>query len=192
MNKEIRLFSAITIAVIFFSVSVMLPKLIFRSGPRSVLITQGIQLSLSLIAIAVFGQGRSADYGFRWPHNLVNKSLIISVGLAVAAGELSTLSLILLGTSGHPLINSLSVPKIILLVWIFSSIVEEIFTLGFLQGHRGSFEETKVFGPISKAAFISVLFFSLMHTVLLISGAQIMTTLIIVLFTFTLGLLAGH
>jgi membrane protease YdiL (CAAX protease family) len=36
------------------------------------------------------------------------------------------------------------------------------------------------------------LFFGAMHLVLLLAGADIQTTAIIVIFTFSLGLLAGH
>ncbi|MDD4052261.1 MAG: CPBP family glutamic-type intramembrane protease, partial [candidate division Zixibacteria bacterium] len=69
------------------------------------------------------------------------------------------------------------------------------FTRGFIQGHLapvmpGSFRF--LFFRIETAAFVSAAFFALMHLSLLISGADPKTIVIILLFTFSVGLLAGH
>ena len=82
-----------------------------------------------------------------------------------------------------------------LFIWVFSSIIEEILTRGFIQGHLSPLNEVSVrvlLFRVSLPTLIGALFFGAMHIVLLLSGADILTTVIVVVFTFSLGLLAGH
>ena len=63
---------------------------------------------------------------------------------------------------------------------------------GFLQGHLASLEQIRILGGLSLAALISATFFGAMHLVLLFSGADLATVVIVLCFTFSLGLLAAH
>lgn len=191
---------ALVVAVVIFLTAVILPKLfIDRPVPR-IATTQALELGLSLLAIAVLGKGRSADYGFRRPilDRPASEALLrwIPVGLgAMALGALATTATLITGAGGNPIAKQLTFLQIILFVWIFSSTIEEIFTRGFLQGHLapavpGSFRF--LFFRVETAAFISALFFSLMHLSLLLSGAGLVSIIILLLFTFSVGLLAGH
>lgn len=193
-NNRIR-YQKIVIALVtaftIFIVAIVVPKLFLKGTMHSVIVTQVLELTLSFVAIALLGRGRFREYGFCCPRELDKKSFIISIVLATILGAISSLAICLTGAGGHPMLKSLPLPMIILLVWFSSSIVEEIFTRGFLQGHLASFESITVFGPISLSAFISALFFGVMHLVLILTGADLMTIVIIVVFTFSLGILAA-
>lgn len=192
--------TALIVAVLIFLVAIILPKLLIVRPVARVATTQGLELGLSLLAIAVLGRGRFADYGFCKPRldRPASEALLrwIPVGLgAMALGAVATMATLIAGAGGNPIAKQLTFLQIILFVWIFSSTIEEIFTRGFLQSHvapvlPGSFRF--LFFRIETAAFISALFFSLMHLSLLASGADPTTIIITILFTFSVGLLAGH
>ena len=100
-----------------------------------------------------------------------------------------------LGGTGNPLAKGLSFPQIVLFVWIFSSIIEEVFTRGFLQGHLSvlSGKHMKLlFVRIELPVLISALFFACMHFTLLFAGVDATTMAVTFLFTFSIGLMAGY
>ena len=199
-STRFRIATTLIVAVVIFLVAIILPKLLISAATGRLATTQSLELVLSLVAIAVLGKGRFSDYGFCLPHGdrPAGDAFLrwIPVGLlAMALGAVATAATLIAGAGGNPLVKQLSFPQIVLFVWIFSSTIEEIFTRGFIQGHLapampGSFRF--LFFRIETAAFVSAVFFGLMHLSLLVSGADLKTVIIILLFTFSLGLLAGH
>jgi membrane protease YdiL (CAAX protease family) len=169
-------------------------------GVSSLLTTQGLELVLALLAIGILGKGRFSDYGFRFPRiPTLSGSVLLKWGLialaAVGMGAVATLAISLSGSSGSPIVKQLSFPQIVLFVWVFSSIIEEILTRGFIQGHLSPLNELSarvLLFRVSVPTLIGALFFGAMHMVVLFGGADIRTTVIIVIFTFSLGLLCGH
>ena len=153
---------------------------------------------LALLAIGILGKGRFSDYGFRLPR-IAHFSLWVLVKwvlVALAAmgmGALATLAISLSGGGGNPIVKQLSLPQVVLFIWLFSSVIEEILTRGFIQGHLSPLNGARLpVLQISVPTLIGALFFGAMHIALLFSGADVPTTVIIVIFTFSLGLLAGH
>jgi membrane protease YdiL (CAAX protease family) len=195
-----RIATTLIVAVFIFLVAIILPKIVIPGVTARLATTQSLELILSLAAIALLGKGRFADYGFCLPHTdrPMGEALLrwIPVGLAaMAAGGIATAATLIVGAKGNPIVKQLTLPQIILFVWIFSSTIEEIFTRGFLQGHlapAGAGSVRLLFFRIETRAFISAVFFALMHLSLLISGADLKTVIIVLLFTFSVGLLAGH
>lgn len=195
-----RLATAVVVAIMIFVTAIILPKIFVSRPVARVATTQVLELGLSLSAIAVLGKGRFADYGFRRPRfdRPSSEALLrwIPVGLgAVGLGAAATIVTLILGVGGNPIAKQLTLPQIALFVWILSSTIEEIFTRGFLQSHLapatpGSFRFLCF--RIETAAFIGAVFFSLMHLSLLLSGVGLTTIVILLLFTFSVGLLAGH
>ena len=188
------------IGVLIFVVSIVLPKLLVSEKVSSLLTTQGLELVLALLAIGILGKGRFSDYGFRLPR-IASFSLWVLVKwvlialTAMGMGAIATLAISLSGGSGNPVVKQLSFPQIVLFIWVFSSIIEEILTRGFIQGHLSPLNEMSVgmlLFRVSVPTLAGALFFGAMHFALLLSGADILTTVIIVIFTFSLGLLAGH
>jgi len=195
-----RFMIALGVAIVIFLVAILLPKLFLAGKALPILITQATELILSLAAIGILGKGRFADYGFRLPApDTLSRSLLarwVPVGLgALALGVMATASILICGVGGNPLVRGLTLPQIILFVWIFSSIIEEIFTRGFLQSHLMTAMSGSVkllFFRVDLSALISALFFACMHLSLLLRGIGLTTMIIVLLFTFSVGLMAGH
>ena len=195
-----QIITALFAAIIIYIVVVFIPKFIIEGTKSKILATQSLELGLSLIAIWLLGKGRFADYGFRWPksdsHWSTSMMRWLPVALiSLAVGALATLAILITGAVGNPLAKQLTIPQIILFIWIFSSTIEEIFTRGFLQSHLAAALDTNRKIPFLKVdypTFTSAFFFACMHLVLLKTGADLISTIIILLFTFSVGLLAGH
>ncbi len=196
-NNTGRLVTALIAALIIAVASILLPKLIIEGVKSRIFITQGVELALSLLAILILGKGRFRDYGFCLPR----KELIFCGGIAwsmigaLVLGAAATMAVLISGAMGNPIVKELSFPQIILNVWILSSTIEEIFTRGFLQGHLAYLEDRAVrllFFKVNLPTLISAVFFACMHLVLILSGVDYKTVIIILIFTFSLGLLAGY
>ncbi len=191
---------ALGVALIIFAIAIILPKLIISNPVSRILTTQALEVGLSILAILIFGKGRFREYGFCRPTlGTISGSKLSQwfwpVFLALFVGALASGAMLITGAVGNPVVKQLSLPQIILFVWVFSSTIEEIFTRGFLQGHLAPFSTTSVnliFFRISLPALISALFFACMHFSLLFAGVDLVTMIITWLFTFSLGLLAAH
>ncbi|MEA1981642.1 MAG: CPBP family intramembrane glutamic endopeptidase, partial [candidate division Zixibacteria bacterium] len=162
--------------------------------------TQGLELILTLFAIMIWGNGKFPKYGFRKPEirqgeKKCKTGWLLIFLTAPILGIITSITILGLGGTGNPMIKQLSFPQIVLFVWISSSIIEEVFTRGFLQGHlsvlSGSYFKLSIF-RIEIPVLISAVFFSCMHLVLLLADVDIITIVTILLFTFSIGLMAGH
>ena len=198
-NTNSRVIVALVVAIGIFFLAVVLPKLLLSSAVPTLATTQALELLLSLLAIAILGRRRFADYGFCLPNRGVtspNKKRWVGISLtAPLLGIAATSAILVLGGKGNPIVRSLTLPQIILFIWVFSSAIEEVFTRGFLQGHlsglSGRYANLLLF-RVELPVLISALFFASMHLVLLYVGADAITTSVTLLFTFSIGLMAGH
>ena len=195
-----RVTTALSVAVGIFLIAAMVPK-VFMSGPiPKLMTTQALELLLALLAIVIFGQSKFSEYGFRKPRvsQPPAEGGVRWVRICLTApllGMVATPLILALGGTGNPLAKSLSFPQIVLFVWIFSSIIEEVFTRGFLQGHLSvlSGKHMKLlFVRIELPVLISALFFACMHFTLLFAGVDATTMAVTFLFTFSIGLMAGY
>ncbi len=196
-NNSGKLITALIAALIIAVVSIVLPKLIFEGAGARIFITQGVELALSLLAILILGKGRFREYGFRLPRQelILCGGFALSMIGALVLGAAATMAVLITGAMGNPVVKDMSFPQIILNVWILSSTIEEIFTRGFLQGHLSFLDNKEVrvlFFKVNMPTFISAIFFACMHLVLILSGVDYKTIIIILIFTFSLGLIAGH
>jgi len=199
-NNNPRTVTALSVAVAIFFIAVVIPKLAISGHIPALATTQGLELLLALLAIIIFGKGRFADYGFclpkkdsASPHGS-SRWVLISL-TAPLLGIPASILILALGGSGNPAAKNLALPQIILFVWIFSSVIEEIFTRGFLQGHlsglSGKYIDFRLL-RIELPVLISASFFACIHLVLLMIGADAITIAVTLLFTFSIGLMAGH
>lgn len=130
-----------------------------------------------------FGFQRTA--GVRWRR---------VVGSGFLLGALATVAILASPAAGHPLLQGASLPQIVLTIWIWSSLTEEIFTRGLVQG---LIREPQSAGPEGSGLFrnprvvTSALLFGAMHLTLLWSGADAWTSGILLLATTALGFLAA-
>lgn len=200
MKNSSRLLITLLVAIFIFAIAIILPKLLITGPINKIATTQILELGLSILAIGILGKGRFREYGFCLPQpgSITPSRLASWFYPAVAAfvvGALATLALLGTGGSGNPLVKQLSLPQMILFVWIFSSTIEEIFTRGFIQGHLAPLSSISVkllFFRVDLPTLISALFFASMHFSLLLSGVNTTTMTVTFLFTFSLGLIAGH
>ncbi len=195
-----RIVSTFAVGFAIFIVAILLPKFFLNGAVPKIATTQALELTLSVLAIAILGKARFADYGFRWLRGdylkVANMGRIaLAAGGSAALGMAATGAILITGAQGNPLAKELTLPQIVLFVWLFSSIIEEIFTRGFIQSHIAQATESSikfVFFRVQIPVLLSALAFASMHLVLLRSGADLKTLVIILLFTFSVGLLAGH
>ncbi len=188
--KAKRIFTGIIISAVIFLVAAFLPEIVHILKPS--LITHPTMLVLSLIAIFIFSKGNFKEYGFTKGKKI---KWLLPTLIALGLGAIATLTTLLLKISGIQMVKSLSFPEIILYVWIIASLCEEVLTRGFLQSFLQPLKDNSVNLLIVKVdlpAFIAALFFSLMHLVIIKGGADFMTVVVIMIFTFCVGILAGH
>ena len=190
-NSSYRAATALLTAIGIFLIAIVIPKFLFSRTILSLAITQGLELFLSLLAIVIFGKSKFSEYGFCLPKKFEFSSgkkmrwLLISL-TAPILGIMASIAILSLGGVGNPLVKELTLPQILLFVWIFSSIIEEIFTRGFLQGHLSVLSGKYVkllFFRVELPVLISALFFASMHFVLLLAGIDITTMVVTFLFT---------
>jgi membrane protease YdiL (CAAX protease family) len=195
-----RIISALVVGLVIFFVAIYLPKVFLEGVIAPIAATQALELILSLLAIAILGGARFAEYGFRRPQDdyltTGNISHVVIVAVAaVVLGMAATSAVLLTGAVGNPIIKKMNIFQIMLFVWVFSSIIEEIFTRGFIQSHIARATNASirlVFFRVEIPVLIGALAFASMHLVLLRSGVDVTTLIIILPFTFLAGILAGR
>ncbi|HOP05773.1 MAG TPA: CPBP family intramembrane metalloprotease [candidate division Zixibacteria bacterium] len=196
-NNSSRIIETLSISFGIFFTAVVLPRLLIDGGTLKIATTQALELILSLGAILVVGRGDFIAYGFcrpaRDPYGRIQ--WLVPVLVAPVVGAAASILTLACGGSGNPTAKQMTLPEIILFIWILSSTIEELFTRGFLQSHLGPMNGRRIhflFWHIELPAFISAVFFAAMHLVLLFAGVDAVTMITVLLFTFTIGLLAGH
>ena len=148
-------------------------------------------LLLATLAAMRLGGVSWVDCGFSRVVGSWRRTAIMGgIGLGAAA----TLLLRITHGSGVPGIAAMGFPALVLWVWVYSSVTEEIFTRGWLMGFlRADRARTISLAgrSISLPALSAGLVFGAMHFSLLWHGADVRTVAVIVLCTTALGLFAG-
>ena len=129
-------------------------------------ITHSVMLGLSLAIVAVFFPGRFSDFGFTRGTYRFKPSILLWV-LPTAA--LSLMSLLAPGRSGSmPVLDGRTELQLLLFVWIYASICEEVLTRGLLQTLISNVAgSAPAVGRFSMPVIVSGLFFGAMHLVLI-------------------------
>jgi membrane protease YdiL (CAAX protease family) len=200
INNVSRVTTALFVAAGIFLIAVILPKLLLSTALPRLMTTQGLELFLALLAIVIFGKSKFSEYGFcrpgsrRQPAEGGTRWLHLAL-MAPLLGMVATPLILGLGGHGNPVVKSLTFPQIVLFVWVFSSIIEEVFTRGFLQGHLSVLSGKYIrlpFFRVELPVLISALFFACMHFSLLLAGVDAVTMTVTFFFTLSIGLLAGY
>ena len=156
-------------------------------------------LLLSLLLILIVNKGSLKGYGFNKPQELKYlRFFLISTGIIIGAFIFANLFFNVIlrtlfppetGKPGFP--ESQSILEMILTVWIWSSICEEVFTRGFIQGFMNKHINIR-FLKLSLPVWVSGLFFGLMHLSLLKMNMDAWFISFIVTNTTVIGLLAAY
>lgn len=149
-------------------------------------------LALSLLLMAIFNKGKLAFYGFKLPESPAY-SKIIALGLA--GGILSTLVGTLLPGEESSFFADMSFIQVVVFMWIWASVCEEVLMRGLIQGYLHPLEK-KGFSVsnlrISLPVLVAAIIFALIHVNPMILAMGTLRTINVVCFAFILGLIAGY
>lgn len=153
--------------------------------PHAVLKT-GLIL-VSLLAMALDRRRDFAGFGFRRPTG-VRWRVVVGAGLLL--GMASTTILWLSPAAGmQKLFEGYGFAGIVLWVWLYSSLSEEIFVRGWFQTLAAGDRAPDACG---RAEIASAVLFGSMHLTLLLRDVDVLTVVIIVISTTTLGWFAAR
>ncbi len=151
-----------------------------------------ISLLVPILMMLALSKGRISTYGFKRIENMPLKRMTL---LGLSAGIIATLLGPFIPLEEIPAAENFSFLQIIIFIWIFASIREEVLTRGLLQGFLEPLRKygLTAFGlRISLPVLVSAFVFGLMHMGLLTMGMGIYSVLYIVLFAFIVGVIAGY
>lgn len=185
-------FKLIVTGYAVFGFAILVPRLLARTGVGDFFeahptaphfIVKTILLAFTLAAIWISGRisGRDwGDYGFR---RATGARWLRAVGLGGLLGAVATAGILLTPAQGVPGLKSFGLLGLVLSVWFYSSVTEELFVRGWLQS---ALQHATPEGASS--VVISGIFFGSMHLSLLLAGADWWTVVILVTTTALLGL----
>jgi membrane protease YdiL (CAAX protease family) len=114
-----------------------------------------------------------------------------AVGGGVLLGAASSLAVLLLGGRGmQAVLGPLSFWQIVLIIWVGSSVAEEMLTRGWAQGVLERWSHVRL-GELSLPVMTGAVLFGSMHVGLFFRGVDAITASMIVIGTTGLGLWAG-
>ena len=155
------------------------------------LLNQTPMWAVSILLSLVLSKGKLRDYGFTIGSFRFKSSIL----LWAFAGTLSCLLGIFIGGAVESPAGEMNYFQMMLLVWIYASVSEEIMYRGLLQSflsplsHRG-IRVSGIF--LSLPVMFSALLFGAAHLFLLTMGMALSSVLIIVFSALLIGLVAGY
>lgn len=186
--------SAIAIGLVVFALVLSIKIFIGRFVPAMTAFARQVMLELLLGIASVI----LARWVFHVPDDTfdIRKGFVKKIARryalrAFVLGILATATLLLFHASGIPMMKQLPLGQL-LLVLFMASVSEELLSRGLVQGIAGSGAPV-VAGRlrISPAVLAGALVFSLIHLSIYISGGDYLTTAIVMLYAFVLGIAAG-
>ena len=159
-------------------------------------VTHSLMLILSIVVI--YGLRKYVNYKISLPQfkKILKPALFGLLATTIVNISMSIITKILGGEiEAHPLMMKMSPLQVFIFVFIYASIAEEILFSGFLMN---ILKPLKIKGisilkrKISVPVIISAFAFGLAHLILITTGVSVLFLLKIVIFTTTLGLIAGY
>jgi len=159
----------------------------------SVFVNYAAMLAATLTLVLASSMGHVERFGFVMPRLPGGYGAGITWGILL--GAMASILNLVAGHGGMLPVGKLTFPQMVLLVWLFASVAEEILVRGYVQSYleplikRGfSLFRWRLSTPV----IISALFFAAMHLILLTRGTPFLMVYVIVVFTFCLGLVAAY
>jgi len=189
------------LALLLFTALAFLPRLIgvvsgdsgfAHSTWKTQFVIKTGMILIALVGIAIVGCGfrgagfrRAAEKGWAWRAILLGASL----------GGMVTLVIFFTPAQGMTFLRQLGLGGLVLWIWFYSSVAEEIFVRGRFQTALASNGTTTVtvFGKkVTSSVLASGLLFGTLHLSLIFHGVDWWTVAIVFLGTSLLGLIAAH
>jgi len=199
MRRQLSPWAAFLVGGAIFGILVAICEATTRSlpplGANAVL--KAALLAVSLLLMLASGCGWRA-YGFRRPQTDPPRKLrwrrVVASGALL--GALATIAILASPAQGMNLMESATLPQLVLAIWIWSTVTEEIFVRGWVQSSvrddgDGFLGNGLFTGRLSAPVLTGALLFGAMHLSLFLRGTDGWTVTIIVLATTLLGLMAG-
>ena len=154
--------------------------------------THSGMLVLSIIIGHFLTKGNLSEYGFKKPSDF-NYVRIISIGLGFGI-IVGIVRIMISGGVVDTFEDYISV-EIILGVWIYASIAEEILTRGLIQGYlsthsKSGLQISSIF--LSIPVLVGAFFFGFMHLATLTLGLDFITVVTTVIAATFVGIVAGY
>jgi len=198
MKKKERIIYGLIITLLIFLIANLIGKKLilnvaFITGSFS---THTIMLFLSIIAIFIFRTKLSYNLAFP-KFKTIFKPIIIGILISIVVNILMTIIIILIGgdLERHSIISQMTPLQVIIFVFVYASIAEELLFRGFLLNilNSNNFKGTIILRrKFSIPVIISALMFGSAHLILLTTSAGLFFVLRVVIFTSVLGLFAGY
>jgi len=204
-NTILTILSTLLMGITIFLISFFLYKITlpfiknyfeFSSYSENIILKSYI-LILSLLSILIINNGSLKNYGFNTAKNInYFKMSLISVGITFGALIIGAIIFIGILNNIFPTENTqfLSKPssliELIITIWIWSSISEEVLVRGLMQSFMNNLKSIKVF-RLSLPVIISGLFFGSMHLSNLFLGTNVWFVCFTVFLTSIVGILAA-
>jgi len=149
-------------------------------------------LVVSILLMVLLSRVRLAAWGFMWSGiSRLRKVVVWSLGVGTVGAVIQTT----LFPMDIPVAQQFTFGQIVVFIWIYASICEEVLTRGLIQGYLAPLRELgfRVFRiRLSLPVMVSALFFSLIHLAAVGDTTSISAVLIFLLFAATLGTMAGY
>jgi len=176
-------------ALIFFALSVSVSTVVNAMGFEG-FATRQIALKLamvivSLVLMALIGRDRRT-WGFVAPREWFLSTMLPICGAGML-GALATATILGLGLPPLAGLSELSVPTLVLVIWFGSTIAEEIFVRGLIQGWM----QPLTAGEHGGRVLASGILFGAMHLGLFAGDTDARTAVTIVVATTLLGLICA-
>jgi membrane protease YdiL (CAAX protease family) len=194
-----RIIVAILLGLFVLAVGAMVLTLL-KVSPESSLTTPWLgpfcmhttMLVMSVLLMLALSKGKILSFGFRWIRASNLKSVAM---LSFGIGTVGALILALLPSQETATFEEFTFLQIVIFIWFYASICEEILTRGLIQGYLAPFMGHCI-GMfklrLSLPVIVGALFFSLMHIMPLGASLGISKLLFFLLFAAILGVIAGY
>ena len=172
-----------------FTLSARLSAIVARGPAVHQIVLKTLLVLASFALIAAWRTRVPGSYGFQRSSAVPWRRTVLT---GLSAGAAASLLVLLMGGSGmQAAVGSMRFWQILLIVWIGSSIAEEMFTRGWAQGALERWRAVS-FAGYSVPVITSALLFGSMHATLGRRGVDLLTTVVVVVFATLLGLIAGR
>jgi membrane protease YdiL (CAAX protease family) len=156
-------------------------------------VNYSIMLAVALVLVIASSMGDPTGFGFTRPK--VRGGYGAGITWGAVLGILASLAGLASHTGGLSPLKGLGFLQVVLLVWIFASVAEEVLVRGYVQSYLEPLRDRGFSAfrmRISLPVLLSALFFAAMHLILLSTGTSFFATYIVIAFAFFLGLVAAY
>jgi membrane protease YdiL (CAAX protease family) len=151
-----------------------------------------VSLIISIFIITALSRGKISAYGFKRTGDVRLAGIaMISLGIGIVTTLVGTI----VGLEGPAFMEGYSFIHIIVSIWVYASVYEEVVARGLFQSLLSplmKFGFTITGFRVSLPVLLSALFFALTHMALLTTGADAYYVIYIVIFAFIIGLMAAY